>query len=141
MRLFFYGTAKKNKIAGSDADSRKIIDMICRICYNTQKMQGGIFMKKQNKKIILLVLFLTIIIFIIGLIVGLVLIFSASSIGENAGNSFIRSRGGTYFPDQVVRIIENTIISYQLGGLILSFISGIGLLICLYALFKKYLYE
>lgn len=70
-------------------------------------------------------------------VVGLSLVFSASSIGENAGNSFVRSQGGSYLTDQVNRIVNSTTLSYQLGGLAISLTGGSGILISGYALYKE----
>ena len=86
----------------------------------------------MKKKITIVALILMCALFI----VGLMLIFSSSSIGEAAGNAFIQSQHGTYFNDQVNRIIESTTTSYQMGGLVISLIGGFGLLISGYVLLK-----
>ena len=87
----------------------------------------------MKKKIAIVALILMCALFV----VGLVLIFSSSSMGEAAGNTFIQSQHGTYFNDQVNRIIESTTTSYQMGGLVLSLIGGFGLLLNGYVLLKE----
>ena len=70
-------------------------------------------------------------------ITGLVLIFSAPSIGQNAGSAAIRNNGGTIDTNQYERIISSTITSYQMGGLVLSLTGGFGLLVSGYAIYKE----
>ena len=69
-------------------------------------------------------------------IVGLVLIFSAPSAGQNAGEREIQSRGGSMDTWQLERIITSTTDSYRTGGLVISLIGGFGLLGSGYILLK-----
>jgi len=48
-------------------------------------------------------------------IIGLTLIFSAVSIGENAENTY-RTAQGSYLESNATRIGDNTTLSFQLGG-------------------------
>lgn len=70
-------------------------------------------------------------------ITGLALIFSAPSIGRNAGNAAVRNNGGVMDTNQFERIIDGTTVSYQIGGLAISLVGGFGLLISGYAFYKE----
>ena len=70
-------------------------------------------------------------------IIGLVLIFSAPTIGRNAGNAAIRNNGGGMDTNQFERIIDGTTVSYQMGGLVISLVGGFGLLVSGYTLYKE----
>lgn len=69
-------------------------------------------------------------------IVGLALIFSATSIGENAENSY-RVSQGSYLESNAQRIGNSTTLSFQLGGLVISLVGGFGILFSGYVLYKE----
>jgi len=69
-------------------------------------------------------------------IIGIVLIFSAPSAGENAGIRAIQNHGGGMDTNHFVRIIESTTKSYQTGGLVISLVGGFGLILNGYFLIK-----
>ena len=73
----------------------------------------------------------------IGFIIGMVLIFTAPTRGIEDGNRFVRSMGGSVDTNQFERVIEGAIRSYQVGGFVLSFVSGFGVIISGYALYKE----
>lgn len=68
-------------------------------------------------------------------IIGLMLIFSAPSLGENARKDYV-GFGNSYEPYILEIIVKETIRSYQLGGLIVSLISGFGILLSEHTLYK-----
>lgn len=70
-------------------------------------------------------------------ILGFVLIFSSSSIGENKGDRLIVSTGGSMDISQYERIIESTTSNFRTTGLILSLVGGFGFLISGYAIYKE----
>ena len=70
-------------------------------------------------------------------IIGLVLIFSAPSIGINAGDRAVRNAGGTMNTSQVEWIVDETTASYRLTGLVISLVSGFGIITNGYALYKE----
>ena len=70
-------------------------------------------------------------------IVGLVLIFSAPSIGQNVGDAAVINNGGGMDTDRYIRIVDSTTDSYQMGGFVISLVGGLGLLTSGYALHKE----
>ena len=70
-------------------------------------------------------------------IVGLVLIFSAPTMGLQAGNAAVTNNGGSMDTNQFEIIINGTTASYQIVGLAISLVSGFGLLACGYVLYKE----
>ena len=86
-------------------------------------------MKKKPLKIVLVAL-------CICFIFGLVLIFSAPDRGLGMASNIVRSHGGMD-TEQFLKIVEGTIASHQIGGFIISLISGIGLLISGFILYKE----
>jgi len=70
-------------------------------------------------------------------IIGLVLIFSAPSSGQNAGTNAIWKRGGSIDTWEYQQIIESTTSAYRTGGLVISLVGGFGMLLSGYALFKE----
>ena len=70
-------------------------------------------------------------------IAGLLLVFIAPSIGQNAGNVAIRNNGGSIDTSQYERIINGTTTSFQIGGFVISLVGGFGLLVSGYALYKE----
>ena len=70
-------------------------------------------------------------------IVGLVLIFSAPTIGQNAGSAAMRNNGGSMDTSKYERIVDETTASYRIGGLVISLVGGFGLLASGYALYKE----
>lgn len=87
----------------------------------------------MKRKIALSALFIMCVMFI----AGLVLIFSAPTIGLNAGNTAIVNNGGSMDTNQFERIIEGTSLSFQTGGLVISLVGGFGLLASGYALYRE----
>ena len=67
---------------------------------------------------------------------GLILVFSAPSIGQNAGEAFVRRQNGSFFMEDRIAIIDNTARSYQLSGSLISIIGGFGIILSGYALYK-----
>ena len=70
-------------------------------------------------------------------IIGLVLIFSAPSIGINAGDRAVRNAGGTMETSQVEWIVDETTASYRLTGLVVSLVGGFGMVTSGYVLYKE----
>jgi len=70
-------------------------------------------------------------------ITGLILVFSAPSIGQNAGEAFVRRQHGSFFMEDRIAIIDNTARSYQLGGFLISIVGGFGIIFSGYALYKE----
>ncbi|MDR0929527.1 MAG: hypothetical protein LBM74_07425 [Oscillospiraceae bacterium] len=70
-------------------------------------------------------------------IIGLVLIFSAPGIGQGAGDAALRANGGGMDTSQYVRIIDGSVQSCRLGGLVMALVGGCGLLISGSALYKE----
>jgi len=87
----------------------------------------------MSKKIVKAFLILMCLLFII----GLVLIFSSTSAGQNAGTQAIQNGGGSMDTWAYQRIIESTTNSYRTGGLVISLVGGFGILLSGYALFKE----
>jgi len=69
--------------------------------------------------------------------IGLVLIFSAPSRGIDEGNRFVRRMGGSVDTNQFERVVEGAIRSNQMGGFVLSFVGGFGVLLSGHALYKE----
>jgi len=70
-------------------------------------------------------------------IVGLVLIFSASSVGLRAGDNYAKGGIGFYGNIDYEHIVTGTTASYQIGGLVISLVGGFGLLVSGYTLYKE----
>jgi len=70
-------------------------------------------------------------------IIGSVLILSAPSIGSNAGDRAIRTNGGVMDTIQFERVIVETTASYRTAGLVISLVSGFGLVTGGYVLFYQ----
>lgn len=70
-------------------------------------------------------------------IVGLVLIFSSSSIGLKAGDNYAKLGNGFYGNTQYEHVVNGTTTAYQMGGLAISLVGGFGLLIGGHALYKE----
>lgn len=87
-------------------------------------------MKKEIVKIAFVVMCLM-------FVIGIIFIFSASSIGRNAGNKAIIQNGGQMDTNQFQKIIDETTISYQMGGFVISLVGGIGLLLSGYVLYRE----
>ena len=68
-------------------------------------------------------------------ITGLILVFSAPSIGQNAGEAF--GQHGSFFMEDRIAVIDNTARSYQLGGTLISIVGGFGIVLSGYALYKE----
>ena len=68
-------------------------------------------------------------------IIGLVLIFVAPSIGRNVGDRAIINSGGMD-TIQFERIINETTTSFRMIGLVISLVSGFGIITSGYALYK-----
>jgi hypothetical protein len=73
----------------------------------------------------------------IGFIVGLLLIFTAPSRGIDEGNRFVMRMGGFVDTNQFEQVIQGTIRSHQIGGFVLSFVGGFGVILSGYALYKE----
>ena len=50
-------------------------------------------------------------------VVGLIILFKATAIGQNAGSMAVRAHGGSMDSGDCQQIVEGTTLSYQLGGL------------------------
>ena len=87
----------------------------------------------QKKKFAIAILVSMCIIFI----VGLILIFSAPSIAQNAGETFLRRQHGSFIVERLISIVDNTARSYQLGGSLISIVGGFGMFLSGYALYKE----
>lgn len=74
---------------------------------------------------------------VIVLILGFVLIFSSSNIGQYRGDEAVASNGGSMDTSQYERIIESTTNNFETAGLILSLLGGLGFLMSGYALYKE----
>jgi len=70
-------------------------------------------------------------------VVGLALIFSASSIGLNAGDNFARQGAGFVDHPKYAHIVNGTTTAFQMSGLVISLVGGFGLLISGYGLYKE----
>jgi uncharacterized membrane protein YjjP (DUF1212 family) len=88
------------------------------------------FMKKRMAGTSLLVM---VIIFVIGLI----LIFLSSSIGERIGFNAIQNNGGSIDTSTYERIINSNTSNFRTVGLVVSLVGGFGLLLSGYALYKE----
>ena len=69
-------------------------------------------------------------------LIGLVLIFTAPSLGRNAASVALQENGGSMDTSQYERIIDHTTVSYQAGGFAIALVGGFGLLLGGYALYK-----
>jgi len=70
-------------------------------------------------------------------IIGLVLILSAPSIGRHAGDRAVRNNGGGMETSQFYWIVDETTTSYRMTGLVISLVSGFGMITSSYALYKE----
>lgn len=70
-------------------------------------------------------------------IIGLVLILSAPSIGRNAGDRAVRNNGGSMDTSQFEWIVDETTASYRMTGIIISLVSGCGMITSGYAFYKE----
>lgn len=62
-------------------------------------------------------------------ILGFILIFSSGSIGENAGDATVMRNGGSIATIELERVINSTVLNYQISGAILSLFGGAGILV------------
>lgn len=87
-------------------------------------------MKKKMAKISLGVMVTT-------FVIGIILIFSSASIGQNMGHNAIQRRGGSMDTSQYERIIDTNTSNFRTVGLVLSLVGGFGLLLSGYALYNE----
>jgi len=87
----------------------------------------------MKKKMTIISLPVTCIIFV----VGIILIFTSLSIGQNAGRQAIASAGGSMDTSQYERIVNITSENYRTGGLVLALVGGFGALLSGYAFYKE----
>ena len=88
----------------------------------------------MRKKVVITVLVVMSICFT----VGLRLIFTAPDRGLSMSGSIVRSHGGSMDTNQLLVVLEGAITSYHIGGFIISLISGLGLILSGYVLYKKH---
>lgn len=69
--------------------------------------------------------------------VGLILIFSSTSIGESFGQNALDSNGGMMNTPEYERIITENTQNFRIGGLVLSLVGGLGSLLSGYALYNE----
>lgn len=60
------------------------------------------------------------------LILGVILLFSATSLGQSAGDAAIRGNGGSMDTSRYYMIMESATLSWQLVGTVLGLTGGIG---------------
>lgn len=70
-------------------------------------------------------------------VIGLILIFSSSDIGQSKGTKAITENGGVMNTNEYDRIIEDSTTSYRTGGLVISLVGGFGVLISGYSLYSE----
>ncbi len=87
----------------------------------------------MKKKIACITLIIAAVVFIIGII----MIFSSTNIGRNAGHDAIHANGGSMSTSQYERIIESTTANYRTAGVILSLFGGMGVLISGIGVYKE----
>lgn len=70
-------------------------------------------------------------------IIGMILIFLSTSIGQKMGYNAIEANGGGMETSQYEIIIKSNIGNFRTGGFVLSFIGGLGILMSGYNLYKN----
>lgn len=68
-------------------------------------------------------------------VVGLILIFSSTSIGESFGQNAMQANGGMMDIPEYERIITVNTENFRMGGLVISLVGGFGSLLSGYALY------
>ena len=71
------------------------------------------------------------------LIVGLVFVFTAPTIGQNAGHREIMRQGGSMDTHQFERVISASTTAFTVGGAVISLIGGSGVLVSGYLVIKE----
>ena len=71
------------------------------------------------------------------LIIGFIIIFSSYSIGEKIGDNAIQKNGGMMDTGEYERIIETSASNIRTVGMIVSLISGFGLLLSGFAFYNE----
>ena len=74
---------------------------------------------------------------VVAFVVGLILIFSSASIGEYFGQNAIDANGGMMDTSEYERIITDNTENFRMGGVVLSLVGGLGLLLSGYALYTE----
>ena len=100
------------------------------ICPNRYKRERD---KKLKKKAATISLLLMIALFII----GLDLLFTSTSIGQNAGSQAIRNNGGSMDTASYEYIINSTATNYRTGGMVISLVGGFGMLLSGFFIYKE----
>ncbi len=68
---------------------------------------------------------------------GLVMLFSSTTVGQSAGARVMRENGGFIDTQKYYSIIDSTTQNYRTGGMVISLVGGLGILISGYALYKE----
>lgn len=68
---------------------------------------------------------------------GLVLLFSSTKIGQEAGHTAIQANGGSMDGQQYNYVINSTSENYRTGGMVIALVGGFGVLISGYELYKE----
>ncbi|MDF2521414.1 MAG: hypothetical protein K0R84_2042 [Clostridia bacterium] len=79
----------------------------------------------------------SLIVMLILFLVGLIILFSSTSIGENAGGKAIRAHGGSMDTNSYNYIMNSTTENFRTGGMVIAFVGGLGVLISGYGFYKE----
>ncbi|MCC3866207.1 hypothetical protein K0040_18295 [Terrisporobacter petrolearius] len=73
----------------------------------------------------------------ISFVIGIILVFKSPSIGQNMGDNAIQENDGSMDTNQYEMIIKSNTESFRTGGLVISLIGGLGLLLSGYAFYNE----
>jgi len=68
---------------------------------------------------------------------GLVMLFNSTTAGQRAGSRAMQENGGSIDTQKYYSIIDSTTQNYRTGGMVISLVGGLGILISGYALYKE----
>ncbi len=88
----------------------------------------------MNKKLVIKVMLIMVLVFIIGIIS----IFWSGTIGNRIAFHTLQKKGGTMGTEQYNNIVHSITINFQIFGSILSIFGGGGILICCHNILNKY---
>ena len=68
---------------------------------------------------------------------GLIMLFSSTAIGQNAGHREVQARGGSMDGEQYNNVINSTTENFRTAGMVISLVGGFGVLLSGCGVYKE----